>query len=229
MDGVCEDDLCWLQLDDFRMLLIKNIEPSRITPYLRQCQVHLLHLPYTSPPAAHPFLIHHLFLHKSLPTSASARYSAAATPPSAPSIPGTPPASPYTFVLAYSAPPSSTHNTCYLHQNQELLLSLLLPLLLPHLALCCVPNVAVAPPAASYHAVPPPPPPLLYISAADWLFCGGCCQVISAEDEEQLFNDPALVIRRRKVGKKHIVCVETESLFLKHLKSPGGSVRPEPM
>ncbi|XP_028270529.1 caspase recruitment domain-containing protein 9 [Parambassis ranga] len=39
MDGVCEDDLCWLQLDDFRMLLIKSIDPSRITPYLRQCQV----------------------------------------------------------------------------------------------------------------------------------------------------------------------------------------------
>ncbi|XP_068457818.1 caspase recruitment domain-containing protein 9 isoform X2 [Clinocottus analis] len=34
-----EDELCWLQMDDFRMLLIKNIEPSRITPYLRQCQV----------------------------------------------------------------------------------------------------------------------------------------------------------------------------------------------
>uniref|UniRef100_A0A3Q4H6Z5 Caspase recruitment domain family, member 9 n=1 Tax=Neolamprologus brichardi TaxID=32507 RepID=A0A3Q4H6Z5_NEOBR len=34
-----EDDLCWLQLDDFRMLLIKTIDPSRITPYLRQCQV----------------------------------------------------------------------------------------------------------------------------------------------------------------------------------------------
>uniref|UniRef100_A0A3Q1K1C8 CARD domain-containing protein n=1 Tax=Anabas testudineus TaxID=64144 RepID=A0A3Q1K1C8_ANATE len=33
------NDLCWLQLDDFRMLLIKTIEPSRITPYLRQCQV----------------------------------------------------------------------------------------------------------------------------------------------------------------------------------------------
>lgn len=44
MDGVCEDDLCWLQLDDFRMLLIKTIEPSRITPYLRQCQVFLLQL-----------------------------------------------------------------------------------------------------------------------------------------------------------------------------------------
>ncbi|XP_068559127.1 caspase recruitment domain-containing protein 9 [Cebidichthys violaceus] len=39
MDTVSEDDLCWLQLDDFRMLLIKTIEPSRITPYLRQCQV----------------------------------------------------------------------------------------------------------------------------------------------------------------------------------------------
>uniref|UniRef100_A0A3Q1ELM9 Caspase recruitment domain family member 9 n=1 Tax=Acanthochromis polyacanthus TaxID=80966 RepID=A0A3Q1ELM9_9TELE len=33
------DDLCWLQLEDFRMLLIKTIDPSRITPYLRQCQV----------------------------------------------------------------------------------------------------------------------------------------------------------------------------------------------
>ncbi|XP_007543096.1 caspase recruitment domain-containing protein 9 isoform X1 [Poecilia latipinna] len=39
MEGVSEDDLCWLQLDDFRMLLIKTIDPSRITPYLRQCQV----------------------------------------------------------------------------------------------------------------------------------------------------------------------------------------------
>ncbi|XP_062237175.1 caspase recruitment domain-containing protein 9 isoform X2 [Platichthys flesus] len=39
MDSVSEDDFCWLQLDDFRMLLIKTIEPSRITPYLRQCQV----------------------------------------------------------------------------------------------------------------------------------------------------------------------------------------------
>ncbi|XP_029366945.1 caspase recruitment domain-containing protein 9 isoform X2 [Echeneis naucrates] len=39
MDAVCEDDLCWLKLDDFRMLLIKSIDPSRITPYLRQCQV----------------------------------------------------------------------------------------------------------------------------------------------------------------------------------------------
>ncbi|XP_019964459.1 caspase recruitment domain-containing protein 9 isoform X2 [Paralichthys olivaceus] len=39
MDSPNEDDLCWLQLDDYRMLLIKTIEPSRITPYLRQCQV----------------------------------------------------------------------------------------------------------------------------------------------------------------------------------------------
>ncbi|XP_056275107.1 caspase recruitment domain-containing protein 9 isoform X2 [Pseudoliparis swirei] len=39
MEPLCEDELCWLQLDDFRVLLIKNIEPSRITPYLRQCQV----------------------------------------------------------------------------------------------------------------------------------------------------------------------------------------------
>ncbi|KAM4745171.1 caspase recruitment domain-containing protein 9 isoform 2-T4 [Anableps anableps] len=39
MEGVSEDDLCWLQLDDFRMLLIKTIDASRITPYLRQCQV----------------------------------------------------------------------------------------------------------------------------------------------------------------------------------------------
>lgn len=87
MEGVSEDDLCWLQLEDFRMLLIKTIEPSRITPYLRQCQVLLLLLPHT-----HPSL-----------------------------------------------------------------------------------------------------------SGADWLFSG---QVITAEDEEQLFNDPTLVIRRRKVGKE---------------------------
>lgn len=52
MDGVCDDDLCWLQLDDFRMLLIKHIDPSRITPYLRQCQVIFLHRPpfCASPP-----------------------------------------------------------------------------------------------------------------------------------------------------------------------------------
>lgn len=54
MEGVCEDDLCWLQLDDFRMLLIKTIEPSRITPYLRQCQVLLLltHHLLTAPAAS---------------------------------------------------------------------------------------------------------------------------------------------------------------------------------
>lgn len=86
MDGVSEDDLCWLQLEDFRMLLIKNIEPSRITPYLRQCQVLLC----TSP------------------TGCS-------------------------------------------------------------------------------------------LSSTNWFFL---CQVITAEDEEQLFNDPALVVRRRKVGKQ---------------------------
>ncbi|XP_016428822.1 caspase recruitment domain-containing protein 9 [Sinocyclocheilus rhinocerous] len=34
-----EDDECWAQLEDYRMLLIKTIEPSRITPYLRQCKV----------------------------------------------------------------------------------------------------------------------------------------------------------------------------------------------
>lgn len=28
-----------MQLEDYRMLLIKSIEPSRITPYLRQCKV----------------------------------------------------------------------------------------------------------------------------------------------------------------------------------------------
>lgn len=49
MEGVSEDDLCWLQLEDFRMLLIKNIEPSRITAYLRQCQV-LLIAPLPRPP-----------------------------------------------------------------------------------------------------------------------------------------------------------------------------------
>ncbi|XP_051748621.1 caspase recruitment domain-containing protein 9 [Ctenopharyngodon idella] len=34
-----DDDECWAQLEDYRMLLIKTIEPSRITPYLRQCKV----------------------------------------------------------------------------------------------------------------------------------------------------------------------------------------------
>jgi len=48
MEPLCEDELCWLQLDDFRVLLIKNIEPSRITPYLRQCQVLLLFLSLSS-------------------------------------------------------------------------------------------------------------------------------------------------------------------------------------
>ncbi|KAG5261058.1 hypothetical protein AALO_G00299530 [Alosa alosa] len=33
-----EDD-CWSQLEDYRLLLIKTIEPTRITPYLRQCRV----------------------------------------------------------------------------------------------------------------------------------------------------------------------------------------------
>lgn len=34
-----DDDECWARLEDYRMLLIKTIEPSRITPYLRQCKV----------------------------------------------------------------------------------------------------------------------------------------------------------------------------------------------
>ncbi|XP_046904037.1 caspase recruitment domain-containing protein 9 isoform X2 [Hypomesus transpacificus] len=34
-----EDEECWLQLEDYRLLLLKTIEPSRITPYLRQCKV----------------------------------------------------------------------------------------------------------------------------------------------------------------------------------------------
>ncbi|XP_014027527.1 caspase recruitment domain-containing protein 9 isoform X1 [Salmo salar] len=34
-----EDEQCWVQLEDYRMLLIKTIEPSRITPYLRHCKV----------------------------------------------------------------------------------------------------------------------------------------------------------------------------------------------
>lgn len=33
--------------------------------------------------------------------------------------------------------------------------------------------------------------------------------MINAEDEEQLFNDPALIVRRRKVGEKFIVHIET--------------------
>ncbi|XP_041719869.1 caspase recruitment domain-containing protein 9 isoform X1 [Coregonus clupeaformis] len=34
-----EDEECWVQLEEYRLLLIKTIEPSRITPYLRQCKV----------------------------------------------------------------------------------------------------------------------------------------------------------------------------------------------
>ncbi|XP_073721790.1 caspase recruitment domain-containing protein 9-like isoform X2 [Misgurnus anguillicaudatus] len=34
-----DEDECWARLEDYRMLLIKTIEPSRITPYLRQCKV----------------------------------------------------------------------------------------------------------------------------------------------------------------------------------------------
>lgn len=57
MDEVSEDDLCWLQLEDFRMLLIKNIEPSRITPYLRQCKVLLIVLlPTPSSPSSADWL-----------------------------------------------------------------------------------------------------------------------------------------------------------------------------
>nr|XP_023676514.1 caspase recruitment domain-containing protein 9 [Paramormyrops kingsleyae] len=37
--SITEDEECWVQLEDYRMLLIKSIEPSRITPYLRQCKV----------------------------------------------------------------------------------------------------------------------------------------------------------------------------------------------
>ncbi|XP_038868657.1 caspase recruitment domain-containing protein 9-like isoform X2 [Salvelinus namaycush] len=34
-----EDEECWVQLEEYRLLLIKTIEPSQITPYLRQCKV----------------------------------------------------------------------------------------------------------------------------------------------------------------------------------------------
>uniref|UniRef100_A0A8C8FDC6 CARD domain-containing protein n=1 Tax=Oncorhynchus tshawytscha TaxID=74940 RepID=A0A8C8FDC6_ONCTS len=34
-----EDDECWVQLEEYRLLLTKTIEPSQITPYLRQCKV----------------------------------------------------------------------------------------------------------------------------------------------------------------------------------------------
>ncbi|NWZ07364.1 CARD9 protein, partial [Agelaius phoeniceus] len=33
------DEICWNKLENFRVKLISVIEPSRITPYLRQCQV----------------------------------------------------------------------------------------------------------------------------------------------------------------------------------------------
>ncbi|KAJ6640400.1 hypothetical protein lerEdw1_013778, partial [Lerista edwardsae] len=34
-----EDETCWSNLEDFRVKLISVIDPSRITPYLRQCKV----------------------------------------------------------------------------------------------------------------------------------------------------------------------------------------------
>lgn len=39
IDDLDLDDDCWSQLEDYRLLLIKTIEPTRITPYLRQCRV----------------------------------------------------------------------------------------------------------------------------------------------------------------------------------------------
>lgn len=33
------DDECWSTLESFRVKLISIIDPSRITPYLRQCKV----------------------------------------------------------------------------------------------------------------------------------------------------------------------------------------------
>jgi len=33
------DETCWNSLENFRVKLISVIDPSRITPYLRQCQV----------------------------------------------------------------------------------------------------------------------------------------------------------------------------------------------
>lgn len=33
------DETCWNNLENFRVKLISVIDPSRITPYLRQCQV----------------------------------------------------------------------------------------------------------------------------------------------------------------------------------------------
>lgn len=53
-----------------------------------------------------------------------------------------------------------------------------------------------------------------------------CCQVISAEDEEQLFNDPALVIRRRRVGKEYKnqpIALNQEEMQTKTLETSGFS------
>lgn len=33
------DEICWNNLENFRVKLISVIDPSRITPYLRQCKV----------------------------------------------------------------------------------------------------------------------------------------------------------------------------------------------
>lgn len=33
------EDECWSTLEGFRVKLISTIDPSRITPYLRQCKV----------------------------------------------------------------------------------------------------------------------------------------------------------------------------------------------
>lgn len=33
------DETCWNNLENFRVKLISVIDPSRITPYLRQCKV----------------------------------------------------------------------------------------------------------------------------------------------------------------------------------------------
>lgn len=34
-----KDETCWNNLENFRVKLISVIDPSRITPYLRQCKV----------------------------------------------------------------------------------------------------------------------------------------------------------------------------------------------
>lgn len=112
MDGVCEDDLCWLQLDDFRMLLIKTIDPSRITPYLRQCQVTLyfilLHLLLLLR-LLHLILLH--FLVQLLPTSTSVCSSCCLSGP-------------------HRSPPLPSQISSYLWQCQVLLLHLFLLLIL---------------------------------------------------------------------------------------------------